>query len=195
MFRIFFAFVLWVNITWSLEIDRVFGASSFKFLKLPLSPRIVGMGGSGVAAAQDASALDLNPAAANLDGGLLNVGRGYPFSEFQANSNFITWSLPINAYRLLLNARYLGYDDLPGALETGIKTTDYSAHTLKLQAGLAGKWQAIGWGLTGNFAENNIAEAHYGTVMINAGLDYAVGDHIALGASAINADIWTSKAQ
>jgi hypothetical protein len=47
----------------ALEIDREYGSSSFKFLKLPLSPRIVGLAGAGSALADGAGEIDLNPAA------------------------------------------------------------------------------------------------------------------------------------
>ncbi len=198
MIKTVFIFTLiWVlnSSVWSLETDKQFGEASFKFLKLPLAPRIAGMAGSGVAAILDASGLDLNPAGAAAEGGLIVVGRGYPFAEFQSNSNFITWSLPIQSYRLLLNARYLGFNNIPGFLENNQSTTDYGAHTLKLQVGAAGVLKDVQWGLTGNFAQNNIAEANYATVMINGGLHYEVWKGLSIGASGTNADIWTSKAQ
>jgi hypothetical protein len=178
-----------------LEFDRQYGEASFKFLKLPLAPRIVGLGGAGIALADGAGELDLNPAAPASDTGRLVVGRGYPFSQFQAASSAITWSVPCSGYRILLNARYLGFDDLEGHDELSRFTTDYGAHTLKAQAGVAGAFRDLSWGATLNFASNNIAEANYATAMVNAGARYRILTGLHAGLSVINADFWGSQAK
>ena len=178
----------------ALEIDRQYGEASFKFLKLPLSPRIVGLGGAGTALADGAGELDLNPAAPASDSGHLVVGRGYPFSEFQSTSSLITWSLPSSGYRILINARYLGFDNIPGYDEITRPTTPYGAHTLKAQAGLAGMFRQLAWGTTVNFAGNSIADANYATAMINAGVRYRILTGLHAGLSIINADFWDSQA-
>ncbi len=179
----------------ALETNREYGEASFKFLKLPLSPRIVGLGGAGIALADGTGELDINPAAPASDSGRLVVGRGNPFSEFQSNSSHITWSIPTAGYRLLLNARYLGFDNIPGFDETARPTTAYGAHTLKAQAGVAGIFRTLSWGGTVNFASNNISEANYATAMINAGLRYQVIAGLYAGLSALNADFWSSRAK
>jgi hypothetical protein len=180
----------------ALQTDQSPGSSGFKFLKLPLSPRIVGLGGAGVALADDAASLDLNPAAAAADSQHLVVGRGYPFAQFQAASSHITWSIPLDGgYRLLLNARYLGFDKIDGYDESDAPTASYGAHSLKLQAGAAGAWGGLQWGLTANYASNGVASANYATGMINAGARYALPFGFAVGASLLNADFWDSKAK
>jgi hypothetical protein len=178
----------------SLEIDRQYGESSFKFLKLPLSPRIVALGGAGAALADGAGELDINPAAPALDSGHLIVGRGYPFSEFQSTSSSMTWSIPTARYRILLNARYLGFDNIPGYDDVARPTTAYGAHTLKVQAGLASVYKNLAWGTTVNFAGNSIADANYATAMVNAGLRYPVLRGLHVGLSVLNADFWSSRA-
>jgi hypothetical protein len=179
----------------ALEISRPYGEASFKFLKLPLSPRIVGLGGAGAALADGAGELDLNPAAPASDSGRLVVGRGYPFSEFQSTSSQITWSIPDGSYRILLNARYLGFDNIPGYDEVAAPTTEYGAHTLKTQAGVAGVFRDLDWGVTLNYAANSIANANYATAMVNAGLRYRILTGLYAGLSAVNADFWDSKAK
>lgn len=185
----------------ALETDHGPGESSFKFLKLPLSPRIVALGGAGAGLADDAASLDLNPAAAAADSGHLVAGRGYPFSEFQAASSHITWAIPMRSgFRLLVNARYLGFDKIEGWDETDASTSAYGAHTLKLQAGLAGAWGlgasgALQWGATLNYAGNSVASANYSTAMVNAGARYALPFGLIVGASVLNADFWASKAK
>ncbi len=179
----------------AIQTDQPYGQSSFSFLKLPLSPRIVALGGAGSALADGAGELDLNPAAPASDSGRLVVGRGYPFSEFQAASSVITWSIPTGGYRILVNARYLGFDKLEGHGETGEPTTAYGAHALKAQAGVAGMLHDLSWGGTVNFAGNSIANANYATAMVNAGLRYRVLTGLYAGLSVLNADFWDSKAQ
>jgi hypothetical protein len=179
----------------ALDLDREYGASSFKFLKLPLSPRIVGLAGAGSALADGAGDLDLNPAAPAYDSGRLVAGKGYPFSEFEAGSSHITWSVPTRGYRVLINARYLGFDKIKGYDELARPTTPYGAHTLKGQVGVAGRWDRLGWGATVNFAENSIASANYRTAMVNVGARYRVIEGLHAGLSFINADFWGSEAE
>jgi hypothetical protein len=180
----------------ALETDHGKGEAGFKFLKLPLSPRIVALGGAGVALADDAASLDLNPAAAAADSQHLVLGRGYPFSQFQGAASLITWSIPLESgYRILLNARYLGFDDIQGWSETNDSTSAYGAHSLKLQAGAAGAWGGLQWGATFNYAGNGVASANYAAAMVNAGVRYALPYGFTAGASLINADFWDSKAK
>ena len=180
---------------WAQEIDRMPGEASYKFLKLPLSPRVVGLAGAGVALADEAGDLDLNPAAPATDSARLVLGKGYPFAQFGANSSHITWSIPYRAYRILVNARYLGFDDLRGFDENGQATAPYGAHTLKLQSGMAGTYGALDWGATLNYAQNSVASANYGTAMLNGGLRDRLLPGLYAGLSVINFDFWRSKAR
>ena len=180
----------------ALETDRQYGEASFKFLKLPLAPRVVGLAGAGAALADDAGGLDLNPAAAASDSGHLILGKGYPYSEFQSSSSHITWSIPLESgYRILLNARYLGFDDIAGWDQKDDSTSAYGAHSLKLQAGAAGRWGRLDWGATLNYAGNGIASANYTTAMVNVGLKYAILPGLNAGGSLVNADFYDSKAK
>lgn len=184
-----------VQIPQALQTDRSYGEASFKFLKLPLSPRIVALSGAGAALADGAGEIDINPAAAASDSGKLILSRGYPFTEFQSASSMITWSIPTQGYRILLNARYLGFENIPGYSDLATSTTAYGAHTIKGQAGVAAMLGSLSWGATLNFAGNSIANANYATAMINAGLRYSILSGLYVGASLINADFWTSGSQ
>lgn len=179
----------------ALELDREYGSSSFKFLKLPLSPRIVGLAGAGSALVDGAGDMDLNPAAPMGDSGRLVVGKGMPFSEFEAGSSHISWSVPYEGYRILLNARYLGFEKIPGYDDIARPTTPYGAHTLKGQIGLAGMVGPYAYGATVNFAENNVASANYRTAMVNVGVQFPVWRGLRAGASVVNADFWGSEAR
>jgi hypothetical protein len=179
----------------AVEFDRQFGEASYKFLKLPLSPRVVGLGGAGAALADGAGEIDLNPAAAAADSGALIVGKGYPFAQFQANSSNIAWSVPVSGYRILVGARYLGFDDIPGFTEQDRSASKYGAHTLKAQAGLAGRYLDLHWGATLGYAGNSIANANYSSAMVSAGARYQVFPGLMAGASVLNADFWDSEAK
>jgi len=179
----------------ALEMDREYGASSFKFLKLPLSPRIVALGGAGAALADGAGDLDLNPAAPAYDSAGLVVGKGYPFAEFEAGSSHITWSVPYAGHRILVNARYLGFDKVDGYDDLARPTTPYGAQTLKGQLGMAGRGGIFGWGATVNFAENSVAGANYRTAMVNAGARVRILEGLHAGLSVLNADFWGSEAR
>jgi hypothetical protein len=179
----------------AVEFDRAYGEAGYKFLKLPLDPRIVGLAGAGAALADEAGQIDLNPAAAAADSGHLVVGKGYPFAEFQSNSSHITWSIPYAGYRILLNARYLGFENIDGYNDQDKATSAYGAHTLKTQAGLAGAWRSLHWGATVNYAGNSIANANYATAMVNLGARYFVLPGLVAGASVVNADFWGSDAK
>lgn len=180
----------------AVEFDHGPGESSYKFLKLPLSPRIVALGGAGAGLADDAASLDINPAAAASDSQHLVLGHGYPFSQFLGTSSHITWSIPLESgYRVLLNARYLGFDDIDGWSDQGEATSAYGAHTYKMQAGAAGNWRGLLWGATFNFAGNNVASANYVAAMVNAGARYLLPFGFMAGASVVNADFWGSKSK
>ena len=171
------------------------GAASYQFLKLPLSPRVVGLGGAGAALVDDAGDLDLNPAAPASDSTRLVLGKGIPYREFRSGSSHITWSIPYrSSYRILLNARYLGFQDVPGFDELNRPTSAYGAHTLKAQGGMAGKYRELAWGVTLGYAQNNIASANYSTAMINAGARYRILPGFHAGLSAVNAGFWESRA-
>lgn len=191
-----FFILCFASFSFCLETDRPYGEASFKFLKLPLSPRIVALAGAGAALADGAGEIDLNPAAAATpfgnDTGRLVLGRGYPFSEFQTTSSNITWDLPLRAYRILINARYLGFQNIPGYSDLATPTTAYGAHTIKGQAGVAGMLRDVSYGITLNFAGNSIANANYATAMINSGLRYSPLSGLYFGASLLNADFWNS---
>ncbi|GEM_PF-2032934 len=192
------AFLVWTPSVRALEFDKQFGEASFKFLKLPLSPRVVALGGAGAALADGAGEIDLNPAAAAADSGQLVLGKGYPFAEFQSNTSHITWSIPYRGYRILLSARYLGFNDIPGFSSQDATTSDYGAHTLKAQAGAAGTWERLQWGATLSFANNSIANASYSSAMVNLGARYPIVPvlpGLMAGVSAVNADFWTTKAK
>lgn len=179
----------------ALETDREYGSASFQFLKLPLSPRIVALGGAGAALADGAGDLDLNPAAPVSDSARLVVGKGFPFAEFGSGSSHIVWSVKRGGSRILLNARYLGFDKIRGYDDLARPTTHYGAHTLKGQLGYAGRYGRLDYGATLNFAENSISGANYRTAMVNVGLRGRVFDGLHAGLSVVNADFWGSRAR
>ena len=177
----------------ALEFDHGYGESSFKFLKLSLSPRSMALGGAGAALLDGIGDADLNPASAARDSGSLAMGQGYP-SQASAAGSHVAWNIPWQNRRITLHTRYLGYDDIPGYDGLGRPTAGYGAHTLKLQAGIAGTVFGFAYGVSTAFAQNNIADVDYGTGLLNAGIQRALPWGLSAGLSVINADYWTSSA-
>ncbi len=173
--------------------DLALGASSFQFLKLPLSPRATAMGGAGAALAAGAGEAEINPAAGARRGGALTVGQEYPPQEFGTNASHIAWNLPWGARRVMLHARYLGFDKIPGWDADNNATTPYEAHTLKLQAGMAGTNFGFEWGGSAAFARNNIADATYSAMLVNAGVRRDFSHGLSAGLSMMNAPLWAGE--
>jgi hypothetical protein len=176
------------------------GASSFQFLKLSLSPRITAMGGAGAALAEGAGEAEINPAASIRGSGSLTAGQEYPSQQFGTSASHIAWNLPWDDRRVVLHARYLGFDKIPGWDDDNNATTPYEAHTLKLQAGMAGSNRGIDWGGSAAYARNNVADATYSALLANAGLRYAfpktfpkILAGLSVGGSLMNVPLWASQ--
>lgn len=176
------------------------GASSFQFLKLSLSPRADAMGGAGAALAAGPAEAEINPAVVAGEKGALALGQEYPPKEFGTRASSIGWSLPWDGYRVLLHARYLGFDAIPGWNSDNNATASYGAHTLKLQTGLAGHHYGFDWGGGAAYARNNIADATYSALLANAGVrrDLSAGflpAGLSAGGSVVNVPLWAGKTQ
>jgi hypothetical protein len=175
------------------------GASSFQFLKLSLSPRANAMGGAGAALAEGAGEAEINPAAAARaqgQGGSLTLGQEYPPREFGTSASHIAWNLPWGERSIMLHARYLGFDKITGWDGDNNATTPYEAHTLKLQAGLAGSNYGFDWGGSAAYARNNIADATYSALLVNLGVRRVFSKMPAgfsAGGSVMNAALWSGK--
>lgn len=180
--------------------DLDLGTSSYQFLKLPLAPRVIAMGGAGAALAEGPGEAEINPAAAARAEGSLIVGQEYPAAEFGTRASHISWNLPWGTRRVALHARYLGFDDIPGWDADNNATTPYQAHTIKLQAALAGTHMGFEWGAGAAWARNNVADATYSALLVNGGLRRefpATGllKGVSVGASAMNVPFWAGESQ
>ena len=169
------------------------GETSFGFLKFSLSPRSIALAGSGTALVNNVADIDLNPAAAARDPGGIALGQGY--LPFATTANFVSWNIPWNDQRITAQARYLGFDNTAGYDVLDRSTTAYGAHTLKFQAGTAGKLTGFAYGASMAYAQNNVADVTYSAGLLNAGLWYELPAGFSAGFSLLNADFWTSNAQ
>jgi hypothetical protein len=169
------------------------GASSFQFLKLSLSPRVTAMGGAGAALAGGPSEAEINPAVAAGGKGAIAFGQEYPPREFGTSASQIAWKLPWNDRSVLLHARYLGFDEIPGWDADNNATTPYEAHTLKLQAGMAGRNYGLDWGGSAAYARNNIADLTYSAFLLNAGLRRDLPMGLSAGGAVMNLSVWADK--
>jgi hypothetical protein len=170
-------------------------APGFQFLKLTLAPRSVAMGGAGAALAEGAGEAEVNPASAARVPGSLTLGQEYAPREFGARASHLSWGLPWASRRILLHARYLGFDEIPGWDADNNATTPYDAHTLKLQAGMAGGNFGIDWGGSLAYARNNVADASYSAALLNVGARRALPWGLAAGAAATNVAFWSGRSR
>lgn len=170
-------------------------APGFQFLKLSLAPRSVAMGGAGAALAEGAGEAEVNPAAAARAGGSLTLGQEYAPREFGARASHLSVGLPWDSRRILLHMRYLGFNDIPGWDADNNSTTPYGAHTLKLQAGLAGAVLGVDWGGSLGYAQNNVADASYSAALANVGLRRALPWNLSAGVAATNVSLWSGRSR
>ena len=178
----------------ALQFDAPKGEASFGFLKLSLSPRSAALGGAGSALVDGIVDADLNPAAAIRDSGGIAAGQAY-LNATSGRGDFASWNIPVENYRVTVQIRYLGYDNLSGFDGLDRSTAGYGAHSLKLQLGTAGSLFGFNYGVSTSFAQNNIADATYGAGLLNMGLQRQLPKGFSAGLSLMNADYWTSKAQ
>ncbi|HEX2613252.1 MAG TPA: hypothetical protein VHO02_06650 [Fibrobacteria bacterium] len=170
-------------------------APGFQFLKLSLVPRSVAMGGAGAALAEGAGEAEVNPAAAARVPGSLTLGQEYAPREFGARASHLSWGLPWGPRRVVVHARYLGFDEIPGWDADNNSTTPYAAHTLKLQAGMAGGNFGVDWGGSLAYARNNVADASYSAALLNVGARRALPWGLAAGAAATNVSLWSGRSR
>ncbi|MFC1585349.1 hypothetical protein ACFL5V_07370 [Fibrobacterota bacterium] len=177
------------------DFDHTYGEASYQLLKLHLSPRTGSMAGAG--AAMNGSALraaDINPASASSDSGMIYLGYALPFGEFKGKIPHLTWNVPVAGYKLFVNTRFMGIDDIRGFDEDDNPTSAYGSHTFKALAGMAGIYRNIHWGLSFGYVLNSISYANYSSFVFDAGLQQQLLGGLWLGAALTNADLWGSEA-
>jgi len=179
------------------DFDRDRGSASFQMLKLEFDARVISLAGGGSALpGNTGSATEVNPASASLDSVKLVASHGYPFKETGSQVSALTWNLPfwnLTSHKFIFHYRYLGFDNIKGYSEEDEPLIGYSAHTYKIQSGMAGVYQKIVWGMLFSFVENNVSYAKYYTAVVDAGIQYHALTGLWVGASFNNGGIWTSK--
>ncbi len=179
------------------EMDRGAGEASFQILKIHLDPKVVAMAGAGTALYGRAlSSTDMNPASINPDSMSLYLGQGYPYRESGAMISHGIWNLDFSNHKTFFHYRYLGFGgDLPGYDADNNPTSDYSAHSLKVEFGYANRFKFVNYGAGISYVENNISWANYRTFILDLGLQANVLPGLSLGAALNNGEIFTSEPQ
>lgn len=177
--------------TWNGEV----GESSFQLLKLNLSPRTAALNGSGVSYSTSIlEATDLNPAAAYSARSGISLGQAYPFEQFEAKIPHVSTLFSVGPGKLFFSGRFLGFQDIRGFSEDDQNTTNYGAHTLKVQTGYAIEWHQVHFGIGLSYALNNIENHSFQTVIVDLGAQYTWKYGLHIGGAVTNADLWTSQA-
>ncbi|MCF0224247.1 MAG: hypothetical protein HUK20_08250 [Fibrobacter sp.] len=140
------------------------GGVSMKFLSMQVSARHAALSGAGVADPSRVSEVSRNP---------LAVGTAH-FAEFGINQlvfddygadNFISayYGFPFAFMNMPLAASmtvdFLGYNNIEGRDENGMKTSEYGSYAWSLQAGMGSRGKVFNWALTARFAQQTIDDA------------------------------------
>ncbi len=164
------------------------GGVSMKFLSLSVSPRSAALAGAGVADPQRASEIADNPLALSSatrpefgltqivfgDGGadnFLSAYYGLPFGEAMAFS---------------AGLQFMGYDDIEGRDENGLKAADYSAYAWTAQMGLGSRNKVFNWGVSARYAYQTIDDESNFAILGDVGGSYRVNRYFAFAAILTN---------
>lgn len=164
------------------------GGTTMKFLSMSVSPRMAGLSGAGVADPGRASEVTRNPLAMSIVNEAEFGINQMIFGEGGAD-NFISlyYGLPIlEKFTAAFGLEFLGYDDIEGRDENGLKTADYSAYAWAGQAGFGSRNKAFNWAATARFAYQTIDDESAFAIVGDIGGSYKVMRYLAFGATLTN---------
>jgi len=167
------------------------GSTTGELLKIPVGARAVGMGEAYTAEANDASALQWNPA-------------GLSFAEHKEASfmhssliegvhyEHLGFASPGDNYSYGFSMSYLGYGDIAGYDNNNLPTGDVKAYSTIISGGLSSfVYNNLSLGITGSALQQKLASDSAWTVGANVGALYGFNAHpldatYKLGLSALN---------
>jgi hypothetical protein len=159
-----------------------------KFLAMQVSPRAAALSGAGVADPGRVSEISRNPLAMSVaneaEFGLSQV----IFGEGGAD-NFVSayYGLPIGEkYTLGLAVDFLGYDDIEGRDENGLKTSKYGSYAWSLLAGFGSRSKIFNWAASARFATQTIDDETGFLFSVDAGGSFRVNEYLSFGANFTN---------
>jgi len=179
---ILFAIIVTISITTS------FAQSTYEFLRLDMSPRAAGLGGSFVANADDPDVIFYNPAGIKL---LSNLPVSFSFTKHLMDFNFASLSASKefeNIGRFAAGFKYANYGTFTGADEFANKTGEYGAGEVALLLGYSNQIDSnFYYGANVKFIYSGIENYSSTAAAIDLGLLYTIPSHnLSFGLSALN---------
>ncbi|MBO7384204.1 MAG: PorV/PorQ family protein [Fibrobacter sp.] len=164
------------------------GGTTMKFLSMHVAPRTAAMSGAGIADAARVSEVNRNPLAMGVadtpEFGLNQiVFDGVGTDKFTS----VYFGHPVGESFVASGAvEFLGYDEIEGRDENGLKTDDYSAYAWAVQAGFGSRWDVLNWALTARFATQTIDDQTAFAFLADVGGSYRVNKYFAFATTLTN---------
>ena len=164
------------------------GGVTMKFLSMPVAPRAAALSGAGVADPGRVSEVSRNPLAMSVaneaEFGLSQVIFGAGGAD-----NFVSayYGLPLaDKFTLAFAVDFLGYDDIEGRDENGLKTSEYGSYAWSLLAGFGSRSKIFNWAASMRFATQTIDDETGFLFTFDAGGSFRVNQYLAFGANFTN---------
>ena len=164
------------------------GGVTMKFLAMQVSPRAAALSGAGVADPGRVSAISRNPLAMSVandaEFGLSEVIFGNGGAD-----NFVSayYGLPLGKkYTLGLAVDFLGYDNIEGRDENGLKTSEYGSYAWSLLAGFGSRSKVFNWAASARFATQTIDDETGYLFSVDGGGSFRVNQYLSFGANFTN---------
>jgi hypothetical protein len=165
------------------------GGTTMKFLSMHVSPRTAAMSGAGVADVSRASEVSRNPlalsAAASPEFGINQIIMdGAALDKFSS----AYFAMPVGqSFAAGGTVDFLGYDEIEGRDENGLKTADYAAYAWSLQTGFGSRNDVFNWATSFRFASQTIDDETAFAFLGNVGGSYRVNRYLAFATTLTNA--------
>ena len=164
------------------------GGVTMKFLAMQVSPRAAALSGAGVADPGRVSEISRNPLAMSVaneaEFGLSQVIFGNGGAD-----NFVSayYGLPLGKkYTLGLAVDFLGYDNIEGRDENGLKTSEYGSYAWSLLAGFGSRSKIFNWAASARFASQTIDDETGYLFSVDGGGSFRVNQYLSFGANFTN---------
>lgn len=158
--------------------DRA-GTVGYQFLKLPSDARSVGMGGTGVTTAMDASSLYWNPAlAAQTPGTNVTAGHVSYYDEGLLSTNFVGVSRPVGPVTLGLSVQTMDSGSMDVTTETAPDGTGETFRFVDVGIGATVAQQLtdlFSYGVTARYVRESAAGVSSQSVAADVGIFYRIG--------------------
>ena len=164
------------------------GGVTMKFLSMQVSPRTAALSGAGVADPGRVSEISRNPLAMSVadeaEFGLSQMifGKG-------GADNFVSayYGLPVgDKYTVGFAVDFLGYDNIEGRDENGLKTSEYGSYAWSLLAGFGSRSKIFNWAASARFATQTIDDETGFLFSVDAGGSFRLNQYFAFGANFTN---------